>query len=118
MKPVPCSTSFAGQVGRDHRREAFREQHVQRVTLQASSKQHGVVLEKVKAVAGDAGAALEVDQVELFAQRDVVERLEVELGRRRFAARRVPGCPGRRSHRRGRVREIGNRVRIRRLRLG
>ena len=37
-------------------------------------------------MAGDLGAALEIDQVELLAQRDVIERLEIELRLRGLAA--------------------------------
>ena len=76
----------AGQVGRDRRRETFADQQVDGVALQGQVEQHGVVLEEVEAVAGDLRPGLEIDQVELLAQLDVVQRLEVELRQRRFAA--------------------------------
>ena len=78
-------------------------QHVQGVALQGQFQQHGLVLEEVEAVPGHAGAALEVDQVELLAELDVVQRLEVELRQRascRGTARGWP-CRPRRPGRRG-----------------
>ena len=68
----------AGQVGRDHRREAFAHQQLDRVLLQRELQQRGFVLEEVEAVAGDAGAAFEIDQVVLLGQRDVIEHREAE----------------------------------------
>ena len=69
------------QVGRDGRREALGQQQVESVSLQRQLQQHGLVLQKVKAVAGDPGPRLEVDQVERLGQFDVVERFEVERRR-------------------------------------
>ena len=43
-----------------------------RIALQGQLQQHGVVLQEVEAVPGDLGARLEIDQVELFAQLDVI----------------------------------------------
>ena len=45
-----------------------RDQHVDRVLLQRQFEQHRFVLQEVEAVAGDAGAAFEVDQVVLLAE--------------------------------------------------
>ena len=44
----------------------------------ASSSSDGFVLEEVEAVAGDAGAAFEIDQVVLLGELDVVEHGEAE----------------------------------------
>ena len=85
----------AGQVGRDRRREALLHQHVERVALQGQFQQHGLVLEEVEAVAGDLGAAFEVDQIELLGQLDVIERLEVELAAARACRGGLPGSPDR-----------------------
>ena len=68
----------AGQVGRDHRREAFANQEVHRVLLQREFQQRGFVLQEVEAVAGDAGAAFEIDQVVLLGQRDVILHRKAE----------------------------------------
>ena len=63
-----CQDLAAGQVGRDRRREAFLHQQVDRVLLQRQFQQHRFVLQEVEAVAGDARAAFEVDQVVLLAE--------------------------------------------------
>ncbi len=67
-------------------REALASEHLDRVALQGQFQQHGLVLEEVEAVAGDAGPALEIDQIELFGQLDVIQRLEIELRQRGLAA--------------------------------
>ena len=114
---MPCRTSLRARSGVIVGVKPSLHQHVERVALQGQFQQHGVVLEEVEAVAGDAGPALEVDQVELLGQLDVVQRLEIELRQRRLAAeqfqvRLVVDADGR-----GGVREIGNRPQDR-LRLG
>ena len=68
----------AGQVGRDHRREAFAHEQLDRVLLQRQLQQHGLVLQEVKPVAGDAGAAFEIDEVVLLGELHVVEHGEAE----------------------------------------
>ena len=68
MKPMPSQNFVARHVGRDRRREAFADQFVDGVLLQRQFQQHGVVLQKVKAVAGDFRAAVEIDQIQLFRQ--------------------------------------------------
>ena len=80
----------AGQVGRDDRREPPGHQLPHRELLERQVEEHRVVLEEVEAVPGDLAAALEVDQVEGLADRDVVSGREVE-GR---GACRPCGAPG------------------------
>ncbi len=86
------------------------DQHVERVAFQGQFQQHGVVLEEIESVAGDLGPPLEIEQSELFAQFDVIERLEIELGRCVLAAAdfqvgRVVGAA-----RRVGMRQVGNRL--------
>ena len=83
---MPLQNFVAGQVGRNRRREAFAHQLVDGVLLQRQFQQHGVVLQKVKSVPGDFRSRFEIDQIQFLGQRDVIERLEVELRERRFAA--------------------------------
>ena len=86
----------AGQIGRDRRREAFADQQVDGIALQRQFEQHGVVLEKVKAVAGDFRARFEIDQIEPLGQFDVIERLEVERRQRRACRGGLRDSPDRR----------------------
>ena len=75
---MPSSTSPRARSGVIIGVKPSRDQQLDRVLLQRELQQHGFVLEEVEAVPGDAGAAFEVDQVELLAERDVVERWEAE----------------------------------------
>ena len=82
----------------------------------ASSKQHGFVLQKVEAMAGDAGAAFEIDQVVLLGKLHVVEhgkaeRPHVDLAAAQLLARVLA------ADRRLGMREIRHRV-VDRARLG
>ena len=86
MKPMPCRISLRARSGVIVGVKPSRHQQVERVLLQGQFQQHGFVLEKVKAVPGHLGAAFEIDQVELLAQLDVIERLES----RTWAARVLP----------------------------
>ena len=64
-----------------------RHQHVDRVALQGQLEQHGFVLEEVEAVARRPSRRLRNRSGPSFSPSfDVVERLEVELGRSAFAA--------------------------------
>ena len=97
----------AGEIGRGHHREAFPHQEVDRVALQGQFQQHRVVHQKVEAVAGDAGARLEVEEFQPLADRDVVAGWKRKRGRRCLPAfdfdRGVLAADRRR-----RVREIGD----------
>ncbi len=53
---------IACQVGRDRGREAFPHQQLEGIALQGQFQQHGVVLQKVKAMSGDFGAGFEIDE--------------------------------------------------------
>ena len=64
-----------------------REQRLDGVALQGQFEKHGLVLQVIETVPRHGRAGLEVDQVELLGQFDVVERLEVELGYCRLAAK-------------------------------
>ncbi len=93
-----------------------RNEPLHRVLLQGQLQQHGLVLEKVKAVAGNAGAAVEVDQVVLLGKLHVVEhrkteRPHVDLSVPQFLA---GVCA---ADRRLRMREVRNRV-VDHVRLG
>ncbi len=58
--------------------EAVREQQVEREALEAEFEEHRFVFEKVELGPGDAGTALEIDEVEPCPDLDVVERRKIE----------------------------------------
>ena len=82
----PFEDVVAGQVGRGHRRETLAQEYAERVTLQRQFQKHGLVFEEIKTVPRNGRPALEIDEIELFGQFDVVERLEIELRQRGLAA--------------------------------
>ena len=99
---MPLQDVAAGQVGRDRRREALAHEQLDRVLLQRQLQQHGVVLQEVEAVAGDAGAAFEIDQVVLLGQlRRGRARESRTAGRRRCRGEAPCWRPRRRRARRG-----------------
>ena len=67
-------------------REAVADQFVDGELLQRQIEEHGLVLQEVEAVPRGACPALQVDQVELFAQLDVVARRKIEPRRSLSAA--------------------------------
>ena len=77
-EPDPLEDLVAGQVGRDDGREAVADELLDGELLERQVQEHGIVLEEVEAGPADLAARLEVDQVEVLAQRDVVLGLEVE----------------------------------------
>ena len=100
---MPWSTSFRARSGVVIGVKPSASKRPDGVLLQGQLQQHRLVLEEVEPVAGDPGTGLEVDQVELLAEFDVVQRLEVELGQRAscpWPVRDSP-CRRRRSGRRG-----------------
>ena len=76
---MPCKISLRARSGVIVGVKPSRDQQIDGIALQRQFEQHGVVLEKIKAVPGDFRPAFEIDQVELLAQLHVIERLEVEL---------------------------------------
>ena len=105
----PLEDLVAGQVGRDHRREALRHQHFQGVPLQRQFQQHGFVLQEVESVPGRARPAFEIDQVQLLAQAPRgpaagSRTCAVRAGRGAIRGSRVV-----RAHRRVGMRHVGNR---------
>ena len=65
---MPSRTSLRARSGVVIGVKPSRHQHVDGVALQGQLQQHGLVLEEVEAVAGHAGAGLEIHQVELLGQ--------------------------------------------------
>ena len=88
---MPSSTSLRARSGVVTGVKPSRISMLDGVLLQGQFQQHGLVFEEVKAVAGHVGAAFEIDQIELFGQFDVIQRLEIELRQRRLAAEQLPG---------------------------
>ncbi len=84
------------QVGRNRRRELFRDQQLEGISLQRQFQQHGVVEQEIKAMAGDLGAPFEIEQLQPLAQRDVIQRFEVELRQRGLSLAQLRGSIDRR----------------------
>ena len=70
----PLQHLDAGQVGRDDRRVAARDQLLHRVLDQRHLQQCGFVLEEVELLAGHRGAGFEIDEIERFGQSNVILR--------------------------------------------
>ena len=97
-----------GQVGRHDRCEAFRHQQAGGELLQGQFQQYRFVAEEVESVAGDLRTALEINQVQLSCQIHVIEDGKIEFPGRMPAAADFQVGLIVRSHRRLRVRHVGN----------
>ena len=95
------------EIGRGHHREALAEQDLDRIPLQREFEEHGVVHEKVEAVAGHLRPCLEVEELQLLSDLDVIAGLESERGEGRDAAADLGGV-GLAADGRGRMGEVGN----------
>src|SRR5262249_36342836 len=73
-------------VGRQVGHVAGADRALEREALERQIEQHGLAAQEVPLLAGDARAALEVEEVEPLADREVVARREVEAPRLAYAA--------------------------------
>ena len=85
----PLEDRLLRKVRGAHRGEAVTDQRVHRVHLKRQVENDRLVLQEVEAGTGHTRTGLEVDQVELLAKLDVVQRLKIELGERSGAAHQL-----------------------------